>query len=307
MIIQVDTSDTDTIKPFAKKLQMPRVDSHKGQNGKVMIIGGSSLFHSAIIWAADVASYFVDMVHIASTKENNCIIKSIKTKWRNGIVISQKDISSYIEEDDVVMIGSGMMRGDKRRDMLNEPATLTDVLKIKDDSQKTYWLTKLLLHTHHDKKWVIDAGSLQVMEKDWLKKLDKPAVITPHAKEFQMLFGIEIQSLTESKKIEIVQDTAKRFNSIILLKSVYDIVSDGDSTVVIRGGNAGLTKGGTGDVLAGTLASLYATNEPLLSSVIASYLLKKTADVLYKEKGYWFNNQDIIPRISLVLNSLFKH
>lgn len=307
MIIQVDTSDTDTIKPFAEKLQMPRADSHKGQNGKVMIIGGSSLFHSAIIWAAEVASYFVDMVHIASTKENNRIIKSIKTKWRNGIVISQKDISSYIEEDDVVMIGSGMMRGDKRRDMLNEPVTLTDVLKIKDDSQKTYWLTKLLLHTHHDKKWVIDAGSLQMMEKDWLKKLDKPAVITPHTKEFQMLFGIEIQSRTESKQIKIVQDTAKRFNSIILLKSVYDIVSDGDSTVVIRGGNAGLTKGGTGDVLAGTLASLYATNEPLLSSVIASYLLKKTADVLYKEKGYWYNNQDIITRISSVLNSLFKH
>ncbi len=74
----VKTSDFDTIKPYLRQLSIPAVNSHKGQNGKLMIIGGSGLFHSASIWAAEIASHFVDMVHYSSTPENNQILLSLK-------------------------------------------------------------------------------------------------------------------------------------------------------------------------------------------------------------------------------------
>lgn len=106
----IKTSDINLIKPFVKQFVLPKSNSHKGQNGRVLIIGGSSLFHSSSIWAAEIASYFVDIVHYCSTKENNDIFLSLKKKFRNGIVIEQKDIDEYVKEDDVVLVGPGMLR-----------------------------------------------------------------------------------------------------------------------------------------------------------------------------------------------------
>src|SRR4030042_3221729 len=93
-----------------KKSFIQKPDSHKGQNGKILIIGGSSLFHSASIWAAEIASYFVDIVHYSSTVENNEVFLALKKKFRNGIVVSQKDLLHYIQEDDAILVGPGMIR-----------------------------------------------------------------------------------------------------------------------------------------------------------------------------------------------------
>jgi len=59
----IKTSDANLVKTFLSKLRLPKSNSHKGQNGRVLIIGGSSLFHSASLWATEVASHFCDMVH----------------------------------------------------------------------------------------------------------------------------------------------------------------------------------------------------------------------------------------------------
>ncbi|MEK6952481.1 MAG: hypothetical protein AABX29_05690, partial [Nanoarchaeota archaeon] len=59
----ISTKDKNAILDIAKKFKLPKKDVHKGDNGKVLIIGGSSLFHSASIWAAEMASHIVDMVH----------------------------------------------------------------------------------------------------------------------------------------------------------------------------------------------------------------------------------------------------
>jgi len=63
---------------YLKKLYIPPPDSHKGQNGKLMIIGGSHLFHAASLWALEVASRIVDMVFYSSVPENNQIVKKTK-------------------------------------------------------------------------------------------------------------------------------------------------------------------------------------------------------------------------------------
>src|SRR3989344_1547343 len=84
--------------------------SHKGQNGKLLVIGGSRLFHAASLWALTVASRIVDLVHYSSVPENNEMVRRAKEEFRNGIIIPREHIEEYIEEDDVILIGPGMIR-----------------------------------------------------------------------------------------------------------------------------------------------------------------------------------------------------
>src|SRR3989337_1113762 len=106
----IKTSDNRLVKSFLSKLPLPQANSHKGQNGRVLIIGGSSLFHSASLWAAEVASHFCDMVHYSSTKENQEIFLSLKKKFQNGIIVPQEKLMEYVKEDNVILVGSGMVR-----------------------------------------------------------------------------------------------------------------------------------------------------------------------------------------------------
>lgn len=93
-----------------KKLYIPPSDSHKGQNGKLLFIGGSHLFHAASLWALTIASRIVDMVFYASVPENNKIVQEAKQEFRNGIVIPRHEIESYADEADCILIGPGMVR-----------------------------------------------------------------------------------------------------------------------------------------------------------------------------------------------------
>jgi NAD(P)H-hydrate epimerase len=179
-----------------------------------------------------------------------------------------------------------------------------DLIDIKDEGLYTYFLPKFLIENFSQKKFVFDAGALQMMEKEWLLKLKTPAILTPHQKEFERLFGEKIFDLDFEKKVKIVKKYAKKYKIIILLKAIKDIVSDGEKTYVVEGGNQGLTKGGSGDVLAGLVVSFYAKNKPLESAVFASILLKKTADVLFLEKGYWYNINNLIEAVPLVLKKI---
>jgi NAD(P)H-hydrate epimerase len=308
MFTLIKTKDLKTIKDVFKKLNLPKDNSHKGQNGKVLIIGGSSLFHSASLWAAEIASYFVDMVHYCSTEENEKIFLNLKTKFRNGIVILRKNLLDYVEEDDAVLVGPGMVRKSK----VTPPAVgqnlkvnnFEEILVVEDEGDYTYFLTKFLIENFPEKKFVFDAGGLQMMKKEWLLKLKVPAIITPHQKEFERLFGEKIIDLDFDKKLELVKKYAKKYQVIILLKAVRDIVSDGDKVYVIYGGNQGLTKGGSGDVLAGLVVSFYAKNFPLESAIFSSIILKIAADDLLLEKGYWYNINNLIEKIPRVLKKI---
>ncbi|PIY68958.1 hypothetical protein COY90_03140, partial [Candidatus Roizmanbacteria bacterium CG_4_10_14_0_8_um_filter_39_9] len=250
----IKTSEFEAIEPFLQRFIKPDLLSHKGQNGKITIIGGSSLFHSAPIWSAQVASHLVDMVHFSSTPENNKTLLDIKKKWQGGIVVPLKDIGNYIAEDDAVLIGTGMMREG-------------------NEGVHTKELTHSLLMQYPHKKWVIDAGALQMIDTKQLCLLKEKPILTPHQKEFKILFGDNILHVSQSEKIKVVEERARTYRCIILCKAVCDIVSDGAQTVVIEGGNAGLTKGGTGDVLAALCASFAATQDSFLSAVLASFLL----------------------------------
>ncbi len=295
--MEIFTSDAKTISLFTSKFQVPRADSHKGQNGKLLIIGGSELFHAASLWAAETAAYYVDMVHFCSTESNNELYQSAKHKFQNGIVVRQKDLERYIIEDNTILIGPGMIRSEIKPDQYGDVPSFADILALTDESLFAAHLTHFILKNGKGKKIVIDAGALQMINPEWLKETEADVILTPHLHEFERVFGHNLHTMNLDEKKKIVTEKAKTFRVTILLKAIDDIISDGVETLVIHGGNAGLTKGGSGDTLAGFTSALFATNDSVVSAVLASYLLKKSADILFEEKGYWYNIYDLIAKI----------
>jgi NAD(P)H-hydrate epimerase len=300
MVIKISSNDQEKVKDFFSKIILPQKESHKGENGKILVIGGSSLFHAASIWAAEVASHFADIVHYSSTKENTEIFFALKKKFLGGIVVPHQFLSDYIKEDDVILVGPGMLRGKKTNSEVN--LNFQEILQIKDEAIFTYRLTGYLLNQYPKKKYVIDAGALQMMDKNWLLNLKTTPIVTPHQIEFKQLFGIDITKESLAAKTEIAKEMASKYHCVILLKAIVDIITDGNIIYLIEGGNQGLTKGGTGDILAGLAASFYIKNSPLIAAVSASLLLKKTADELFNLFGYWYNVNRIIEFLPNILS-----
>jgi len=269
-----------------KALRQPEKASHKGQNGKLLIIGGSTLFHGASLWALKVASRIVDMVFYASVPENLQVLDQIKGEVLDFIAIPRSEIESYIEEAEVVLIGPGMLRTErsKIKDQRSKPSSkiknLHELNQITDEGEQTRVLTDYLLHKYPKKQWVVDAGAIQVLDPLWIPE---KAILTPHRQEFNTLlskfsifnfpastakrgeqFSNNDQNLND--QTEYVEKFAKKYHCVVLLKGERDIVSDGEMVKYTIGGNAGMTKGGTGDVLAGLVAAFACKNEPFLAA-----------------------------------------
>ena len=258
-----------------KDLYIPLASSHKGQNGKLLVIGGSRLFHAASLWALTVASRMVDMVFYSSVPENNEIVLALKKEFRNGIIIPRDKMEDYIEEADCILIGPGLPRESG----------------MEEGDENTKELTEKLFKKYPDKRWVVDGGSLQVISPDILPK---NSIVTPHHGEFKTLFNIEGNETT-------IPEMAKKYGVVILAKGEEDIVASPTEVVKVPGGNAGMTKGGTGDVLAGLVAALYCKNEAFLSACAGSYINKKAGDSLFVHVGYYFNASDLADEIPKVL------
>lgn len=286
-----------------KKLYIPPSDSHKGHNGKLLVIGGSHLFHAASLWALQIASRIVDMVFYSSVPENNLIVEELKKEFRNGIIVRRDDIESYIDEADAVLIGPGMMRAENPvESRKSKVESLEEINKLDDEGEQSYWLTKYLLEKYPSKKWIIDAGALQMIDPEWLLSLKGNVILTPHPLEFARVFRIKNHEsrITEND----VKEMAKKYNVTIVLKGEKDIVCSSEKCVDIAGGNAGMTKGGTGDVLAGLIAALATQNDLWLAATAGAYFNKKAGDALFEKVGYYFNASDLADEIPHVMKEL---
>ena len=254
-----------------KQLYRPKKESHKGQNGRLLVIGGSGLFHAASMWALEAASRIVDMVFYASVPVNEEIVRKQKERFHDGIVVPKDKLAEYLEEADCVLIGPGMERG-------------------KETEEKTNGLLK----KYADKRWVVDGGALQMMKKDLLTKT---MIVTPHSKEFSRLFGVEGSRENASKM-------AKKHGCTIALKGNEDVICGENGCVVSKTGNEGMTKGGTGDVLAGLIAALYCKNEAFLAASAGVYLNGLTGDRLYSMVRRYFNASDLVKELPKVMSEV---
>lgn len=281
-----------------KKLYKPHKDSGKEDNGQITIIGGSKLFHGSPIFALKVASRIVDMVFFASPEPSvGRVAEKVKSKLSSFIWVPFDEVEEYVKKSDAILIGPGLMRYHKENQKSLASPSEAGRAKIKNqnldkEGLKSKRITETLLRKFPKKQWVIDAGSLQVMEA---KFIPQNAILTPNLKEFQLLFGVDAEV-----------DIAKKYHCIIVLKNIDTLVCSPKECVVIKGGNAGLTKGGTGDALAGLAVALAAKNPPFLSACAASYLTKKAADALHKKVGFAYNADDLVEEVPRVLGKYFR-
>lgn len=267
---------------------MPPQDSSGEDNGQVTIIGGSKLFHGAPILSLKAASRIVDMVFFASPEPSiGEVANHLKSQLSSFIWVPWEDVESYISKSDSVLMGPGFMR------YSTESQTSKSRESCDAECQRTREITRMFLEKFPDIKWVIDAGSLQTMEADWIPK---DAIITPNKHEFEMLFG-------DMKP----QKAAKKYSCTIVYKGPETVVTNGDDVVLIRGGNAGLTKGGTGDTLAGLTVALLAKNDPLLAASAATFILKRTAEDLEEKVGTNFNADDVADSVFLTMQKYLQN
>lgn len=279
-----------------KKLWRPREDSSGEDNGQVTIIGGSSLFHGAPMLAVKAASRLVDMVFFGSPERD---LEKV-ARVNSFIWIPWEDVDEYVKKSEAVLIGPGLMR------FRSEGATDEEKLACDEECRKTKEITQGLLQKFPDKKWVIDGGSLQTMEAEWIPK---NAILTPNKSELEILAGTSPLSfpspnLGEGPEERYIGKFAKKYNCVIVYKGPVAYVTDGETSYEIGGGNAGLTKGGTGDTLAGIITGLFAKNDGLLAAAAGTYILKKTAEILYEKVGYNFNADDVAENVFEVSRQL---
>ena len=255
---------------FSKNLYLPKKNSHKGDNGIITIIAGSKQYHGSALLAIKVASKIVDLVYFYSTKENQALMKKLKSGSCEFINITKKaSLQTSLERSDAILIGPGMEISNKNKNLINK-----------------------LLKKFGDKKIILDAGALRMLEK---RLLNENIVITPHINEFRALFGAEN-----------IKKAAKKYKCTIVLKGQTDIICNSQKIYYNKVGNAGMTKGGTGDVLAGLIAALAAKNDVLTAAFYGSFFNKKAGERLFKRVGYFYNASDLIEEIPFCMNNSLK-
>lgn len=266
-----------------------RIQSHKGQNGRVCVVGGSDKFHGAPIFAALAAEATgVDLIYPIVPKLHSDVTKNASYNFICHFfqkdTLSKSDIpeiQKVISRSDVLLIGPGL--GDKAASI---QATAEIIVGCKVPV-------------------VVDADGLKSIAYmiRTNMKLPEKTILTPHIQEFTAMTMIKSAGIVDK---ELLRFWAKRLQSIILLKGASDLIfTPGGKTIVNEGGNPGLTVGGSGDALAGTIAGLIALGKSVFEATsLGSKMIKKAGDLLFKEKSYAFKTIDIIDKIPYILKSI---
>ena len=158
---------------------------------------------------------------------------------------------------------------------------------------------------------VIDADGLNLIAEDpalgrQCARRSAPTVITPHPGEASRLLECSADQVQASRD-QAVQDLAKRFNTIAVLKGAGTVICDAaGNTQINTTGNAALATGGTGDVLAGFMAALIAQGlEPLTAARESVRIHGLAAEQLTDQIGgvLGITASELIPVIRKLLNS----
>ncbi|MFC1768349.1 NAD(P)H-hydrate dehydratase [Nanoarchaeota archaeon] len=262
-------------KTFLKKsdVEFPKRSktSHKGQNGKVLIVGGSPDYVGALALAGLAALRSgADWVTIAAPEKTAWAISSLskdlitkKFPCEYFTLDQVEDILSLSKDFDVVLIGNGLG---------TDPETQKFVRKI--------------AHKIEAKK-VIDADGIKAIS---LQEVTN-TLFTPHLGELNILL----------KNSKIKREDLQRYidENVILLKGPSDTIITHDRTMYNQTGNAGMTKAGTGDVLAGLCAGYLAQSDDLFQSACnAAYINGLIGDILLKKKqGFTYLASDMVDEI----------
>ncbi|HLX91569.1 MAG TPA: NAD(P)H-hydrate dehydratase [Puia sp.] len=139
-------------------------------------------------------------------------------------------------------------------------------------SSETFAMIKALLG-EFQKPIVIDADGLNILASnpELLSKVPPYSILTPHPKEFERLFG---KSTNEFEQLDLAIHKADKLKCIVILKGHRTFIATPEGKGYFNStGNAGMAKGGSGDILTGMLTSLLAQNyEPWQAAVLGVFL-----------------------------------
>jgi hydroxyethylthiazole kinase-like uncharacterized protein yjeF len=148
-----------------------------------------------------------------------------------------------------------------------------------------------------NKPMVIDADAIAVVAKDLSMLKGKTGVLTPHAGEFKRMTGVPLPMDPEGR-MDQARDLAKQTGFTVLLKGRIDVIACADRVKLNRTGNAGMSVGGTGDVLAGIAGGLLARGvKPFDAARLAAFVNGTAGDIAFEDMGYCFLATDVADRI----------
>jgi len=263
--------------------------SHKGDNGRVLVVGGSFRYVGAPALAAMAA--LKTGVDLAVVAVPSSIVQAVRSFSPDLIVqplpspevvdMQSLDLLKHeAERSDAVVLGMGL--GTDQR------------------TKEAVW--EFVRHlSAAGKPMVIDADALKALGEIRDELRLSSAVLTPHAGEFYILTGEKLPDEREvgwRGRLDTVMRWASKLGATILLKSRYDIISDGKKFKVKTIGNPGLTVGGTGDVLSGIVGAILSRGaNPFRAAVAGSFLNSFTGDLIAEEKGHHYTAKDLVERI----------
>ncbi len=261
-------------------------NSHKGDNGRVLIVGGGPFSGAPALSALAALRTGVDWVTVAAPRRVASIIASISPN-----IIVQPLYGSILSGDDVTLISNLM----KRHDVLLIGMGL-------GAAEETKAAVERIICAETVKKAVVDADGLYGL--DLPLETPRHVIITPHAGEFRKM-GVASPPADEEERIEFVKDFSSRNRVVTLFKAAYDIISDGKRLKVNVTGNAGMTVGGTGDVLGGITAALFAiSDDAFRAATAAAFISGYAGDAAFHDKGFSLLATDVIEKIPATLRSI---
>jgi NAD(P)H-hydrate epimerase len=268
-------------------------ESHKGDFGRLLVIGGSETFSGAPAYVALAALRTgVDLAYVASPEKTAHTIASMSpdliTIKLEGTHLNAGNVSAlktYIEAANAIALGPGLGLHPETREAVKV------VIEAVESAAKPL---------------LLDADGLKAFA-EFKRKLNVPLVLTPHSGEYATLTGKKLpENLKE--KVSEVQKTAGELGAIILLKGPIDIISDEKHFKLNFTGNPGMTVGGTGDVLSGIVAAFLAQQtDPFEAAVAGAFVNGAAGDFVFQEKGYHMLATDLIQKIPQVLNNPMSH
>lgn len=280
-----------------KEINLPKrkKEGKKGDNGRVLVIGGSKDYVGAPALAGLAAMRSgADWVTVAAPEKVawaiNALSHDIVTIKLKGDFLSSKnynDVFGLLKRHNAVLIGNGIgLR------------------------KETKSFVKKIIKKIECKK-VIDADAIKILSANDLSG----SIITPHIKELEIFLqnskikNEKIKQIINEKNIQkkasLIKNSLKRFfekDNVLLLKGPKAIIMSKEKTYLNDVGAIGMTKAGTGDVLAGMAAGFLAQSGNLLQSAVnSSYFSKEISRILSKrKKGFTFLASDMVAEIKRI-------
>jgi len=268
-------------------------ESHKGDFGRLLVIGGSETYSGAPTFTALAAlKTGIDLVFIAAPHETAHAISSVSpdliTVKLEGEHLNMGNLAvlrHQLEKATSVAIGPGLGLHKETQETVKEVMKIVESKKI---------------------PMLLDADGLKAFA-EFKHRIETRAVLTPHAGEFQILTGKKPSDVLD-ERAESVRRTAQNLDTVVLMKSHVDIISDGYRVKLNFTGNPGMTVGGTGDVLSGIVAAFLAQGaDPFEAAVAGAFINGAAGDFVKAEKGYHMVATDLLEWIPKIIDDPMCH